>query len=671
MSRSFPRPTSASSNTRSLGLFCWLFAALAGAEMRAAVLPEGIELVDGPAWCAASEPTLDSIDGCSSWQALPEDGWPAGWTGLGWVRWTLEVDRPLEDRPLGLAIVHLGAAEIVVDGRLIGKIGELGTDAAFETAHRSRELLPIVFRSSEGPRHEIAILYSSFTFEQERWRPWEPFLDIGLRATSIEEPRISRAPKSRHNSVLIGLMLAFTALHSLLFVFERREVTNLAFAGLSASCAASLFFLDALESWTTPEGLWSSAVGFRIGLVLVTIFFVAFVQRFTGRRRPRALALFVAAGLGLAVWTLFRPLATDLATLVFSLTSIPETLWCFSDQRSRRDGAGGWWLIPLGALPLLATGFGQILLLTGVVSSLPVWLQNPFGSLAVLMLAMSIFLARRFALTTRELEARLEEVERLSEETLRQEVERARLEAENERKGAELEEARRLQLSMLPREAPTAEAWEVAARMETAVEVGGDYYDFHLSEGDTLTCAVGDATGHGLQAGILVAATKALFSAHADRSPGEILARTGRAIHAMGLRRRLMSLLIFRLQGSLLTLASAGMPPVWIRRSSGEVEEIAIPGFPLGARAVVEPVERKIELAPGDLVLALTDGLPESPDADGELFGYERIKTALAEVSLAPEEAIDVLAAQAERWRDGPPQDDQTLVALRLRSVGG
>ena len=86
------------------------------------------------------------------------------------------------------------------------------------------------------------------------------------------------------------------------------------------------------------------------------------------------------------------------------------------------------------------------------------------------------------------------------------------IQAENERKTEELEEARQLQLSMLPKEFPHSPILDIAVYMKTATEVGGDYYDFNVGLDGTLTAAIGDATGHGMKAGTIVSMAKALFS---------------------------------------------------------------------------------------------------------------------------------------------------------------
>ena len=117
------------------------------------------------------------------------------------------------------------------------------------------------------------------------------------------------------------------------------------------------------------------------------------------------------------------------------------------------------------------------------------------------------------------------------------------VQAENERKTKELEEARDLQLSMLPKELPKLPNLDIAVYMQTATEVGGDYYDFKLHEDGTLTAVIGDATGHGLQAGTMVSATKSLFNALADDpDPVRILSKGTKALNEMHLQKMFLCL---------------------------------------------------------------------------------------------------------------------------------
>ncbi|HEY7216223.1 MAG TPA: SpoIIE family protein phosphatase [Thermoanaerobaculia bacterium] len=252
------------------------------------------------------------------------------------------------------------------------------------------------------------------------------------------------------------------------------------------------------------------------------------------------------------------------------------------------------------------------------------------------------------------------------------EIEQALLQTEYERKTRELEEARRFQLSLLPKTLPEHPAFEIAVSMRTATEVGGDYYDFHLGADGELTVAVGDATGHGAVAGTMVTVVKSLFSADAGASaPPEFLGEAARAVKRMELGRMAMGLCLARLDGRSLVLSSAGMPPVFVhRRESGETEEIALQGMPLGGLAS-EYQEQRLEMAPGDTILLLTDGLPELTNAEGDPLGYPRVRSLFASLSgKPPEDVIAGLANAAESWTGGePPKDDITLVVVRMRTV--
>ncbi|HSL84309.1 MAG TPA: HAMP domain-containing protein, partial [Thermoanaerobaculia bacterium] len=224
-------------------------------------------------------------------------------------------------------------------------------------------------------------------------------------------------------------------------------------------------------------------------------------------------------------------------------------------------------------------------------------------------------LAEAFNRMAGELSVNQERLVREESRRKERELHERLLRAEYERKSLELEEARRFQLSLLPRELPEHPAFEVAVAMTTATEVGGDFYDFHLEDG-VLTAAVGDATGHGARAGTMVTVIKSLFSAAAGASgPGRFLEDSNRAIKRMELGRMAMALALARFEPVAgpsggpgratyrMTVASAGMPPVLIhRRATGRVEEVVLAGMPLGG---LDPsyTERELLLAPGDTVL--------------------------------------------------------------------
>lgn len=258
-------------------------------------------------------------------------------------------------------------------------------------------------------------------------------------------------------------------------------------------------------------------------------------------------------------------------------------------------------------------------------------------------------------------------VERMiAEARLRQE-----LEAENEIRVKELEEARQLQLSMLPQSIPQLPHLEIAVYMKPAAEVGGDYYDFHVADDGVLTVAIGDATGHGLKAGTVVTATKSLFNHLAQESDiPAILQQSSRALKRMNFRPLFMAMTIAKLKDYQLTLGSAGMPPVLIYHAAQKVvEEISLRGVPLGSLTAYSYRECSLNLAPGDVVVLMSDGYPERFNSKNEMLDYASAMSVLLEIAiLPPQEIIDVFVKVADRWADGRSQDDDmTFVVLKIK----
>jgi serine phosphatase RsbU (regulator of sigma subunit) len=258
-------------------------------------------------------------------------------------------------------------------------------------------------------------------------------------------------------------------------------------------------------------------------------------------------------------------------------------------------------------------------------------------------------------------------VERMIEEARRREE----IEAENEARAKELEEARQLQLSMLPKQVPQLPDLEIAAYMKTATEVGGDYYDFHLGGDGVLTVVVGDATGHGLKAGTVVTATKSLLNhlAGSNDIPA-IFQQSSRALKQMNLRGLFMAMTMVKLNGPRLTIGVAGMPPTLVYRATERrVEEVSIQAMPLGSLSGIQYGQRHIDLSAGDIVLLMSDGFPERFNPRGEMLEM----TAAADVLLAhaaspAQTIIDALIHAGDQWAGGAAQnDDVTFVVLKLR----
>jgi serine phosphatase RsbU (regulator of sigma subunit) len=294
-----------------------------------------------------------------------------------------------------------------------------------------------------------------------------------------------------------------------------------------------------------------------------------------------------------------------------------------------------------------------------LMTRLPVSSANEFGQLASAFNKMAHDLSHQQQTILEQERARKE-----------REIQQRMLELEYGRKSVELEEARRFQLSMLPKFVPKHDAFEIAVFIETATEVGGDYYDFHVAPDGTLSVTVGDATGHGAKAGTMVTVVKTLFSSYsAGLSPAAFLGDAAEKIKRMELGRMAMSLLLARFEPGRVTISAAGMPPVLIHRAAtGEVDEIALSATPLGTLGVDYP-ERAVALQSGDTVLLLTDGFPELLDPDGRQLGYPAALEAFTTAARLDdiESVIASIAATARAWRgDQPPNDDVTFVVVRV-----
>lgn len=292
---------------------------------------------------------------------------------------------------------------------------------------------------------------------------------------------------------------------------------------------------------------------------------------------------------------------------------------------------------------------------------LPVRGRDEFGQLALAF--------NRMAEDLSDHQRRLVEEERARRE---QEVQQRVLAMEYERKSVELEDARRFQLSMLPKSVPQHADYDLAVLTQTATEVGGDYYDFHLAPEGVLSVTIGDATGHGAKAGTMVTVIKTLFAGYGgDTSPSKFLGDAAEKIKRMELGRMAMALSLARFDRRRVTIASAGMPPLLVhRRAGGQVEEIALPATPLGTIGI-EYAQRSVDLQPGDTVLLMSDGLPELLNPDGQQFGYAQAMQQFGAAASRAATASDVIATLSQVAKDWhgeqPPNDDVTFVVVRVR----
>jgi serine phosphatase RsbU (regulator of sigma subunit) len=481
------------------------------------------------------------------------------------------------------------------------------------------------------------------------------------------------------------LMAALALIHLLLYAFNRSSRGNL-FYGLFAAGSAILVFVNFLRNQGS-YGLWDT-LGFllanRVIFPVLLITFWTFLYATFAPRIPRVIPLVGIVWIAANLTGFLFPAASQVTggiSLLISAAVAADGLRVMVLAIRRR--VSGSVIIGVGVVcfslltvrEILKVFSGQLVAADGFVEPI---------ALLGLILSVSIALARNVGRTHHALEEQIVQVRELSEAQiaqerreaemrLEQEHERAQLaalEAENRRTAAELEEARQLQLSLLPRALPVFEGLSIAAFMRPATEVGGDYYDFASSEDGTLTVAIGDATGHGLRAGSLVTATKSLFVAYADETDlGRMLSLTTRALKQLRLHRLYMALTVAKVDRGTLRIASAGMPPTFIfRAATGQIDEIVIRAMPLGSVVTFPYAEVDVALGPGDVIVFMSDGFPERMNAERDMPGFDRAREVLSTLGRrSAEEILDGFVRDGDEWAgDTPQNDDVTFVVVKV-----
>ena len=247
-------------------------------------------------------------------------------------------------------------------------------------------------------------------------------------------------------------------------------------------------------------------------------------------------------------------------------------------------------------------------------------------------------------------------------------VQKQKNELEEARRVKELKQARDFQMSLIPNIAPENPDYDFAFFMKTSTEVGGDYYDFFPQDDGSLYVVVGDATGHGLNAGMMVSITKAALYGIPFGTPQEITSRLNYAIKSIDLGTMRMSLNMTKIHNGSLDFTSAGMPPGYLyRHKDKSVEEILLPGLPLGSMKKTDFDLRSFKLEKNDAFVLISDGLPECSNPKDEMLDYRAVMDCIQENgNLSAQGILDSLVDLGESWMAGQMNDDDiTLVVIK------
>jgi serine phosphatase RsbU (regulator of sigma subunit) len=233
---------------------------------------------------------------------------------------------------------------------------------------------------------------------------------------------------------------------------------------------------------------------------------------------------------------------------------------------------------------------------------------------------------------------------------------------------------RQMQLSLLPEEPPSLPGWDVVVRYQAARQMGGDFYDFFELPGSPSRhgLVIADVSDKGVPAALFMAMCRTTIrsTAISNRTPSQTLIRVNELILKDSRADFFLSAIYIDLEtetGRMRYANGGHSRPLWLQADSGEVTELRSDGIILGAIDEVEIEEKEYIISPGDTLLLFTDGVTEATNAEGQLFGSERLIELLVNSGRNSSELIaDALLHELDDFVGSTPQaDDLTIMVLR------
>ena len=250
--------------------------------------------------------------------------------------------------------------------------------------------------------------------------------------------------------------------------------------------------------------------------------------------------------------------------------------------------------------------------------------------------------------------------------------------SERERLKKEMEIAAKVQLSLLPKENPVVEGYDIAGLSIPAIEAGGDYYDFVKLDHNKLGIAIGDVSGKGVGAAIYMTLTKGILQAHAEEnvSPGVVLGKVNKLLYKSIEKNSFVSMYysILDWENHKISFARAGHnPAIYCCDEDGKTTFLTSEGMALGleegsifSRTLVEGEK---EIKPGDVIIYYTDGFTEAMNESLEQYGEKRLVNLIeSNKNKSASELVDTILRNVRKFMDNYPQhDDMTIVMIKRR----
>ncbi|MGB8320053.1 MAG: SpoIIE family protein phosphatase [Ignavibacteriaceae bacterium] len=589
----------------------------------------------------------------TGWQevnTMQNSSFPPNWNGKGWFRLHFNYDSSLFNKAVYLHIWSAGRQEIYLDGNFIAKLSDW--------RH------PKVVTLNPWHNHVLAIKYINTDPAYYKNAGFKEGFRTGLgNVDDIMKSDLQDLRRySNEQMFFTAITLAFGLLHLILFLFNRQFKENLIYSVFLFIYAASIFmdYQSSLASSIT-ELILTLRIH-RVLMSLTQVLVLPVLYSILKQKHGKFFWIIIAYFLFAVIAAVIKPINNFIFLQAGMILVLVESFRIITN--ALRQKTEGVWIIAAGFAILFIFSFYDWLLDLNLINMIGNFNNGYVYGTIGLFICMSVFLSKSFARSNQKIILQ----EKLNQE---QEIENKFLEAENQRKSKELEDARKLQLSILPKSFPQIPHLEISARMKTAAEVGGDYYDYHLSGDGTITLAIGDATGHGIKAGIMVALIKSLFDAmaHTFFIP-DFFNHCTRTIKKMNLGNLYMGMTILKIQKYKIITSAAGMPPFFIyRKNTGSIEDIILKGMPLGAFHDFQYHQKTIKVEPGDVILLLTDGFVELFNAKMEMFDVDKARDIFLDTirKNSPDIINDLLNA-ANNWLNGNQQaDDITFLLIKIK----
>ena len=589
----------------------------------------------------------------SSWRdinTIRNDSLPSDWKGTGFFRFHFTIDSSLFNKSVYMHIWSAGKQKIYIDGNYI--------------SDRSDWRHPEIVTFNRTPDHLLAVMYINNNLMYYKDAGFSEGFRIGFG--NIEEIMESDLHELRGYSneqmFFTAMTLAFGLLHLILFLFNRQFKENLIYSIFLFVYAASIFvdYQTSLAA-SISEQLFTLRIH-RILMSLTQILVLLVLYSFLKQKAGKFFWIIIAYYLFAAISAALKPVNNFIFLQIGMILVFAESIRIM--LKASNEKTEGVWIIAAGFSILFIFSFYDWLLDFNLINMIGNFNNGYVYGTIGLFICMSIFLSKSFAKSNRKI---------IMQEKLNQEQEIANkfLETENQRKSKELEDARKLQLSILPKSFPQVPNLEISAKMKTATEVGGDYYDYHLSGDGTITLAIGDATGHGIKAGIMTALIKSLFDAmaHTFFIP-DFFNHCTRTIKKMNLGNLYMGMTILKIQRYRIITSAAGMPPFFIyRKNTDSIEDIILKGMPLGAFHDFQYHQKTIKVEPGDIILLLTDGFVELFNPEMEMLDIDKAREIFLDaVRNNSSDIINDLLNSANKWLNGSQQaDDITFLLVKIK----